>query len=166
MTDERVQRFVKTALCNMAEMGVTPSEIGHMVKFALVNPAVVEGMTKSGAGVLGGAFNALKGVGNLGKGLIQGGVSAANLAKNTLLWGLLLSGGLGVAGGYMGEQMLGPDEVDIKRQHLRSQIESIQQAAGKQRSELEAQRLVEEDEDGRSATGSRGRQALQISSAF
>lgn len=115
---ELVYRFKIAALKRISEAGLTPGEVGAMIKQAVAKQAAFP--TVSPGGILSGLSRAVL-------------VAAA------------LTGGVGLGAGYVGEKMFGTDEQDVDEARERKRIDALRRATIRMNAEARAARDTEDE---------------------
>ena len=136
--EPQIQAIKLAALDKISKMGLTPDEVGSMLR-----KTMCESTVKSAFDLIGGAAKML------------------DVGKDLAWMSLLLSGGLGAGAGYLGEQTFGTNKQDVLDAREKERINRLRRATIRMNAETDATR----DEDNGTKPRRQRPQALEILSA-
>lgn len=146
--EAQVREIKLAALRRISELGMTPAEVGAMVKAAAAGVEKQANALQSLLWPLGFLTQQVGNTLSTAKGVGQAGVIGAI--------GLPLAAGYGT--GYLGEKVLGPNDTDVEQAREESRIERLRRATIRTNAESHATEDTDDDRRKR-------RQALTILSA-
>ena len=137
--EQQIQAIKLAALDKISKMGLTPDEVGAMLRKTMCESTV----KLAWPDLIGGAAKVL------------------NVGKDLAIASLLLSSGLGMGAGYLGEQILGTNQRDVDAAREKERIDRLRRATIRMNVETDATR----DEDDGTKPRRQRPQALEILSA-